>query len=299
MNKFIIIFFVSFNLIFSNEIILKKELTYNRYTLDHFYKYKNISRKFQWKKIEDKILAIDIFKEKYPKIGTLRNFRNSNENPPQLENFLTSPERDQYGVRRYQGIPLYQSLNKKPIRYAWDGSLVGILEEKNNFVKIKIEGINGEWWTYKRYIRPIPNTPTNKLIFVDRKNQNIVTLEKDNDIWLIRSMNPATTGLNKLPHNYPTPLGTFVIQDKKPKMYYLKLGTVSEIAGFAPYATRFSGGGYIHGIPVELPRTDIIEYSPTLGSTPRSRMCIRNASSHAKFVYEWANPLSTLMIVIE
>ncbi|MGL4999922.1 MAG: L,D-transpeptidase [Cetobacterium sp.] len=71
------------------------------------------------------------------------------------------------------------------------------------------------------------------------------------------------------------------------------------MAGFAPYATRFSGGGYIHGIPVELPRTQIIEHSPTLGSTPRSRMCVRNASSHAKYVYDWVKLLNTLIIVIE
>ncbi|MHA4989065.1 L,D-transpeptidase [Cetobacterium somerae] len=297
--KKIIIFFTLFSLTFSNEIILKKELTYKKYTLENFYKYKNISREFQWEKIQNEILNIEKFKDKYFKIGTLRNFKNSNGNPAQLENFLTFPERDKYGVRRYQGIPLYQSLDKKPIRYGWDGSLVGILEEKEGFVKIKIESIEGEWWTPKRYVKQISNILIDKLIFIDRKNQNIVTLQKNNGVWIIKSMNPATTGLDKLPHNYPTPLGTFVIQDKKPRMNYLKLGSSSKIAGFAPYATRFSGGGYIHGIPVELPRTEIIEYSPTLGSTPRSRMCVRNASSHAKYVYEWAKPFNTLLMVIE
>ncbi|MGL5209552.1 L,D-transpeptidase [Cetobacterium sp.] len=299
MKKIIIGLFTLFSLTFSNEVILKKELTYNKYTLENFYKYKNTSREFQWEKIENKISAIERFKSKYPKIGTLRNFKNSNGNPAQLESFLTSPERDKYGVRRYQGIPLYQSLDKKPLRYGWDGSLVGIIEEKDGFVKIKIKGIDGEWWIPKRYVKQILNEPTDKLIFIDRRNQNIVTLQNNNDVWLIRSMNPATTGLDKLPHNYPTPLGTFVVQDKKPRMNYLKLGSSSEIAGFAPYATRFSGGGYIHGIPVELPRTEIIEYSPTLGSTPRSRMCVRNASSHAKYVYEWVKPLRTIIVIIE
>ncbi|MGL4864031.1 MAG: L,D-transpeptidase [Cetobacterium sp.] len=299
MKKIALIFLTLFNLTFSVEVILRKELSYEKYTLDHFYKYKNVDREFQWKKIEDKISNIENFKKEYTKIGTLRNFRNSNGNPAQLENFLTSPERDKYGVRRHQGIPLYESLNKKPIRYGWDGSFVGILDEKEGFVKIKIESIEGEWWTPKKYVKQISNTPTDKLIFIDRKNQNIVTLQKNNSEWLIRSMNPATTGLDRLPHNYPTPLGTFVIQDKKPRMNYLKLGSSSQIAGFAPHATRFSGGGYIHGIPVELPRTSIIEYSPTLGSTPRSRMCVRNASSHAKYVYDWVKPLNTLLIVIE
>ncbi|WP_432205071.1 L,D-transpeptidase [Cetobacterium somerae] len=299
MKKIIFAFFTLFSLSFSNEIILKKELTYNKYTLDNFYKYKNTSREFQWEKIENKISNLEKFQNEYSKIGTLRNFRNSNGNPPKLESFLKSPERDKYGVRREQGIPLYESLDRKPVRYAWDGSLVGILEEKDGFVKIKIESLDGEWWTLKKYVKEISTDPANKLIFIDRKNQNIATLQKENGIWLIRSMNPATTGLDKLPHNFPTPLGTFVVQNKKPRMNYLKLGSSSEIAGFAPYATRFSGGGYIHGIPVELPKTQIIEHSPTLGSTPRSRMCVRNASSHAKYIYEWARPLNTLVVVIE
>jgi len=64
-------------------------------------------------------------------------------------------------------------------------------------------------------------------------------------------------------------------------MYYVKDGT-SEIAGYAPYASRFTNGAYIHGVPVQYPHKNIIEYSPSLGTTPRSHMCVRNASSHAK-----------------
>ncbi|MGL5427962.1 MAG: hypothetical protein ACRDAS_08630, partial [Cetobacterium sp.] len=157
MKKIALIFLALFNLTFSAEVILRKELSYEKYTLDHFYKYKNVDREFQWKKIEDKISNIENFKKEYTKIGTLRNFRNSNGNPAQLENFLTSPERDKYGVRRHQGIPLYESLNKKPIRYGWDGSFVGILDEKEGFVKIKIESIEGEWWTPKKYVKQISN----------------------------------------------------------------------------------------------------------------------------------------------
>ena len=75
---------------------------------------------------------------------------------------------------------------------------MGIIEEKDGFVKIKIEGIEGEWWTPKRYVRQILNEPTDKLIVIDRKNQNIVTLQKNDAVWLIRSMNPdrKSTRLN-------------------------------------------------------------------------------------------------------
>ena len=36
---------------------------------------------------------------------------------------------------------------------------------------------------------------------------------------------------------------------KKPSLFYLKDGT-NELEGYAPYALRFNGGAYIHGIPV-------------------------------------------------
>ena len=46
--------------------------------------------------------------------------------------------------------------------------------------------------------------------------------------------------------------------------------------------------------PGNAPRKSLIEYSPTLGTTPRSHMCVRNATSHAKFVYDWA-PVNELL----
>ncbi|MGL5636936.1 MAG: L,D-transpeptidase, partial [Bacteroidales bacterium] len=64
-------------------------------------------------------------------------------------------------------------------------------------------------------------------------------------------------------------------------------------------ANRFSGGAYIHGVPVELPATALIEYSPTLGTSPRSHMCVRNATSHAKFIYDWAPVDATIIVVID
>ena len=69
--------------------------------------------------------------------------------------------------------------------------------------------------------------------------------------------------------------------------------------GFAPYANRFTNGAYIHGVPVNAPRKSLIEYSPSLGTTPRSHMCVRNATSHAQFVYDWAPVNKTIVFVLE
>ena len=37
----------------------------------------------------------------------------------------------------------------------------------------------------------------------------------------------------------------------------------------------------------------------SLGTTPRSHKCVRNFTSHAKFIYEWAEIGKTIVIVIE
>ena len=137
------------------------------------------------------------------------------------------------------------------------------------------------------------------VVFVDRRDQNIATLErKAEGEWLVRSMNPATTGKHRPPYGHDTPLGMFVVQQKKPKMIFLKDGSTAT-GGYAPYASRFTNGAYIHGVPVNVPRTAMIEYSWSLGTTPRSHMCVRNATSHAKFVYEWAPVFASLVVVIE
>ena len=43
----------------------------------------------------------------------------------------------------------------------------------------------------------------------------------------------------------------------------------------------------------------MIEYSYTLGTTPRSHMRVQNATSHAKFVFDWAPDEQSLVVVIE
>ena len=90
----------------------------------------------------------------------------------------------------------------------------------------------------------------------------------------------------------------FVLQEKKVKMVFLKDGS-KETGGYAPYASRFTDGAYIHGVQVNAPRKTQIEYSPSLGTTPRSHMCVRNATSHAKFIYDWAPVNETIIFVLE
>jgi hypothetical protein len=102
-----------------------------------------------------------------------------------------------------------------------------------------------------------------------------------------------------------SPWRAFKALEKKDQFLYLKDGS-DEIAGYAPYALRFSGGAYIHGVPVDYEIIDgqkkdpgIQEYLHTIGTFPRSHMCVRNYTSHAKFISDWMDTKTGAVIIIE
>lgn len=292
----------------SNTAEIVKELSFTRYTLPDTYRYNKTQRKFQWEKISKQLDALQEFENNSSRLGTLRNYKNINGFPPIPKDaiikrivdtnhiFIT----DKYGISRNQAIPLYSSdVFLRPERYALDGTLVSIISATSEYVKIKVKTIEGDWFIPNRYIRPLGVKNFDRVAVVDRKNQNIATLEKNESTWKVKSMNPVSTGAEALPYQFPTPLGYFVVQNKLLKMNYLVDGSKTELAGYSPYATRFSGGGYLHGVPVNLPETEHIEYIGSLGTIPRSHMCVRNATSHAKFMYDWLKIGESIVLVIE
>lgn len=290
-----------------DDIKLRKELSYDQYTLEDTYEYQDTQREFQWEPIKEKLAFIENFQRKEINYAVLQNHRNKNGESPVVKNFVRndySRVSDTLGTERYQSAPLFAEGDRdRPTLYGRDGSLVALLTPDTlDYVRIEGLSFEGTWEVPKRYIKTIGNEVRFKqLIFVDVTNQNIATLEKgvEESEWIIRSMNPATTGVHQPPYAHETPLGMFVIQEKKETMYFLKDGSRTEIAGFAPYASRFCNGGYIHGVPVNYPRKSIIEHSWSLGTVPRSHMCVRNVSSHAKFIFDWAETLASLVIVID
>lgn len=290
--------------IMTGDIVLKKELLYDQHTLEDEYPYRDTTRVFQWEQIKKELARLETVQLEKSPWGILQNRRNKNGEAPVAHNFKRNTYKlvtDSLGTERYQGIPLYLPEDTiTPERYALDGSLVKLSDDTTNLIRVSTLFFDGDWLVPKKYVKhiDIDTLYFRKVIFVDRNNQNITTLEKTDSLWLIRSMNPATTGVYNPPYAHPTPLGIFVIQEKKEKMIFLKDGS-TETGGFAPYASRFCNGAYIHGVPSNVPRKTIIEYSPTLGTIPRSHMCVRNASSHAEFVFNWAPIYESLVFVIE
>lgn len=287
------------------DIVLRKELLFEEYSLADTYEHEGSQRSFQWEKIKEKLALIETFQRRDLEYALVQNYKNGNGESPLVRNFVRNEYKrvsDTLGTERYQSAPLYRPEEwDTPLIYGRDGSLVA-LHSADTLEYMRIEGLSfeGVWDIPNRYVKKIgKDIRFEQVIVVDVTHQHICTLEKQEDAWLVRSMNPATTGVHRPPFAHETPLGMFVIQEKKEKMYFLVDGSRTEIAGFAPYASRFTNGGYIHGIPTNYPQQSIIEYSWSLGTIPRSHMCVRNASSHAKFIYEWAQTLASLVIVID
>ena len=287
------------------QIVIDRELSFDKYTLEDSYKYQKKTRTIQWDQIREQLLRIEQLQASPHRWGVLQNYKNLNGEAPLTKVWSRDSYRlvsDSLGVERYQSVPLYApSDTLKPELYGRDGTLIAMTDTLgSNFWQGRAESPEADWYVPKRYIKLLkPDVTFSHVVVIDRGQQHIIVLERQaRGHYLVRSINPATTGRHKPPHAKETPLGIFLLQQKKAKMFYTSDGS-SRIAGFAPWASRFTCGAYIHGVPVNNPKGRIVEYSHSLGTTPRSHMCVRNASSHAKFVYDNCPTLATLIVVIE
>jgi len=304
MRRMIFLIFVLFLVaVISRGVRIEKDLLYDTHTLQDDYAYGKLERCFQWEKIAGKIDSILIFEEAAKEFGALNNYKNRNGVPPLADSVSRDVYRaiqDKYGVKRDQSVPFYRPENlSRPKRYGRDGTLVSILKDTADYLWVVAAAFEGEWLVPSKYVDRLGGADFRRLIFVDRTNQNIATLEYESDTsWLVRSMNPATTGVQRPPFRRETPIGIYVVRTKLKSMAYLK-DSGQGLGGYAPWASRFTGGAYVHGVPVAYPGTVQYEFSRSLGTTPRSHMCVRNATSHAKFIYDWAAVDEALVIVFD
>ncbi len=260
-----------------------------------------VPRSFRFTKMQE---AVNALKQQLTKgeLNFIRNYKNQNGAPPAK----TEGSVDQYGYRSYHSAPAYVKADLgSDFRYIPDGMLVRILGEVNDFYQVNVPTFGGDYFIPKRYIdRTVKLSRLNQVVVVDRNQQNeAVFAVRDNSLDLI-SYTLATTGVSK-EASFETTLGSFKAIEKKDRFEYLQKGT-SEVAGYAPFAIRFTGGAYIHGVPVDYKVQDgkkvdpgIVEYLQTIGTVPRSHMCVRNFTSHAKFLYNWLDLNNGAVIVIE
>ncbi len=232
----------------------------------------------------------------------ISNYKNYNGAPPEKDNGGT----DEFGLRIYQSAPGYTEANTQAdFRYLPDGFLVRILDETDDFYKVNALTFDGEHFVPKRYIEDWNQlSQLSHIIIVDRGQQNQCTFELGENGVVLLSYTLSTTGLQG-DYSFETPLGYYKALQKRERFQYLRDGS-TDIAGYAPYAIRFTGGAYIHGVPVDYQEKDgelidpgTKEYLHTIGTFPRSHMCVRNFTSHAQFLYEWMEPEVGAIIIIE
>jgi hypothetical protein len=233
------------------------------------------------------------------------NYKNRHGLPPMLPGGKST---DPFNNRREQSAPAYMEPNaKSAFRYAPD-SLLGTSQEKSNgFTKVYFPSFGEARWVPDKYLSKQADciSALTQAVVVDRKNQNSGTFEYVGGEWRLIAMTYVSTG-KQGGFYVKTPLGDFMVQERMSRFYYYYDGTQT-IEGYAPYAIRFSGGGYLHGVPRMFHydsygnRVDpgMSESLRTLGTTPQSHMCVRNYTSYAKFLYDWYRKGQCAVLVFE
>ncbi|MFW5980700.1 MAG: L,D-transpeptidase family protein [Halanaerobiaceae bacterium] len=229
------------------------------------------------------------------------NYKNQNGTPPQKGNESV----DEYGYRFYHSAPAYEEPGSNEFRYVPDGMLVRILDEVEDYYHINIPTFNDNYYVPRKYIDPdLTLDQLDHVLVVDDTQQNQAAFELTNDNINLISYTLATTGQSG-DFSFETSPGSYKAQEKKERFEYLKKGS-QDIAGYAPFATRFSGGAYVHGVPVAYEEQNgekidpgYEEYLHTVGTFPRSSMCVRNFTSHAEFIYDWMDTDNGAVMVID
>ena len=232
----------------------------------------------------------------------ISNYKNQNGTPPQLGEAAI----DQYGYRFYHSAPAYaEASTDSDFRYIPDGILVRVLNETEEFYHVNVPTFDGDYYIPKQYIdTDVTLSTLRHVVVVDRNQQNQASFEIGENGLNLVSYTLSTTGI-KGEFSFETTLGIYKAIEKRERFEYLQNGT-QDIAGYAPFAIRFTGGAYIHGVPVAYEEQDgekvdpgVIEYLHTIGTFPRSNMCVRNFTSHAEFLYNWMDSRNGAVIVIE
>ena len=259
-------------------------------------------RVFQFDKMHEAVLKAEKAADDGP-LTYINNYHNLKGYAPLYQ----GEELDKIGGRRSQSAPGYPDpADLNEFNYLGDGTLVRVLSSGSQYTRIALVKDERVYFVPNKYIAtPAAVTAIKKAVVIDRANQNEVVFEKTGQEWKVISYTLATTGTTGKYHQ-PTPLGYYYGIEKRERFYYYKDGTTT-IQGYAPYTIRFAGGAYLHGVPVnykynsEGGRVDPgrIEFSKTLGTVPLSHKCVRNFTSHAKFLYDWYTPGEVIVVVIE
>ena len=243
-------------------------------------------RMFRFEKALDKIKELEKFIVTEMEAG--RELVSTNSYVPNPNNVNFKREKDKYGTSLDQNIVGYYGDERI---FVPDRSILSILEKGKTTSKVKVASIKEPLVIENKRISRNPKISRDfrKVIAIDIENQNMIVFEKNNDVWEVVSYVYSKTGIES-ELGFETPKGFFIAPMAKYIMPYNS--EIGEKQGYARYAIRFSGGGYLHGTPINYEEETNREFfmrakEKTLGTFTGTRKCIRTTEPHAKYLFEW------------
>ena len=250
----------------------------------------NVVRKrmFRFQKALDKIHELEEFITTQQELG--RELASTNSYVPNPNNQNFKRQKDKYGTSLDQSISGTAVGTKEEI-YIPDRSILSIIEKGDKTSKVKVASIKEELIISNSSISRNPQVKPGftKVVAIDVANQNMIVFEKNNNTWEVISYVYSKTGIESQ-LGFETPKGFFIAPLVKYVMPYNGEGGGRQ--GYARYAIRFSGGGYLHGTPINYDEEINKEFfmkqkETTLGTFTGTRKCIRTTEEHAKFLFDW------------
>ena len=244
-------------------------------------------RVFRFDEMLNRIKTLEKFVKEETAKG--RELVSTNTYVPNPNNVNFKREKDKYGTSLDQNTMGYYGNEKIVVP---DRSIMSIVSQNGgmtavNVASIKETPLNIKTSTISR--NPRVSSNFSKVVAIDIANQNQGVFEKINGEWKLISYVYNKTGMESQV-GFETPRGYFIVPMLKYEMGYRS--EVGENQGYAKYAIRFSGGGYLHGTPInfeeEINREFFLKQKEgTLGTVPGTRKCIRNNEDYAKFLFDW------------
>ena len=265
----------------------------------------NVSRRgFYWDKMSSKIEIVNDFITKATKANEqlyiVTEYAPLSRDKPS--------KKDKFGNKNNQSIIGYTNSKKEgEIINIPDQTIFRIIGEENNMLKIETPFYGGPYFIEKKEdtYKKIENIKgeVNKFVAIDPSSQTEVLFQRnpETEKYEVVTYSYVTTGKDGW-GSYETPHGAFLIAFTRPYMTFTRHAREGDktlpgrsdltIGGSAKYAVRFSGGGYMHGIPVGLNfkgSTLSTGTAQKIGTYKDSHKCVRHFDDQIEFIVKWIN----------
>ncbi|WP_040505648.1 L,D-transpeptidase [Leptotrichia shahii] len=265
----------------------------------------NVSRRgFYWDKMISKIEIVNDFITKATKANEqlyiVTEYAPLSRDKPS--------KKDKFGNKNNQSIIGYTNSKKEgEIINIPDQTIFRIIGEVNNMLKIETPFYGGPYFIEKKEdtYKKIENIKgeVNKFVAIDPSSQTEVLFQRnpETEKYEVVTYSYVTTGKDGW-GSYETPHGAFLIAFTRPYMTFTRHAREGDktlpgrsdltIGGSAKYAVRFSGGGYMHGIPVGLNfkgSTLSTGTAQKIGTYKDSHKCVRHFDDQIEFIVKWIN----------